>query len=84
MKNAANSPGRWDADKARVGATEFRARLQKGSSRRKGEKGKHMKKLILLAAIAVLSVTAFTGCETTEGAGKDIERAGEKIQDAAN
>jgi entericidin A len=42
-----------------------------------------MKKLILLAAIAVLSVTAFTGCNTTEGAGKDVERAGEKIQDAA-
>jgi entericidin A len=47
-----------------------------------GRKG-HMKKLILLAAIAVLSVTVFTGCETTKGAGKDIERAGEKIQDAA-
>ena len=36
----------------------------------------------MLLAIAVVSVTAFTGCNTTKGAGEDIERAGEKIQDA--
>ena len=40
-----------------------------------------MKKLILLIAVAIVSATAFTGCNTTEGAGKDIERAGEKVQD---
>lgn len=43
-----------------------------------------MKKLVLLAALIIVSVTAFTGCETTKGAGRDIERAGEKIQDATN
>jgi predicted small secreted protein len=41
-----------------------------------------MKKLLLLFAVVVVSATAFTGCNTTRGAGKDIERTGEKIQDA--
>ena len=42
-----------------------------------------MKKIVLLAALIIFSVTTFTGCETTEGAGKDIEKAGEKVQDIA-
>jgi len=34
--------------------------------------------------IAVLiAVIVLAGCNTMEGAGKDIERGGEKIQDAA-
>ena len=33
---------------------------------------------LLLGALAV------SGCHTMEGAGKDIEKAGEKIQDAAD
>ena len=36
--------------------------------------------LVLGAAFITMSVTA---CNTTEGAGKDMERAGEGIQDAA-
>jgi predicted small secreted protein len=31
----------------------------------------------------ILSALTFTGCRTMEGAGEDIERAGEKIQDNA-
>ena len=31
----------------------------------------------------LLGLLAFTGCQTMEGAGKDIERAGEKIQENA-
>ena len=31
----------------------------------------------------VLAALAFSGCQTMEGAGKDIERAGEKIQENA-
>ena len=34
--------------------------------------------LILIAAVLVLA-----GCNTLEGAGKDIQKAGEKIEDAA-
>lgn len=43
-----------------------------------------MKRLIwiLAAAFGVSVLTA--GCNTMEGAGKDLERAGEKIQDSAN
>lgn len=42
-----------------------------------------MKKIILTLA-ALCSVVVFTaGCNTMQGAGKDIERAGEKIQDNA-
>jgi entericidin B len=40
--------------------------------------------LPLLAMISVLfSALLFSGCRTMEGAGRDIERGGEKIQDAA-
>ncbi len=36
--------------------------------------------LLLLAALLGLSLSA---CNTVEGAGKDIKKAGEKIEDAA-
>jgi len=36
---------------------------------------------VLLGAVSVFSLT---GCNTLEGAGKDIEAAGDGIQDAAN
>lgn len=42
-----------------------------------------MKKLILTLA-ALASVAVFTtACNTMEGAGRDIERAGEKIENSA-
>lgn len=38
----------------------------------------------LLAAITLIFVTGvLAGCNTIQGAGKDIERGGEKIQDTA-
>lgn len=40
-----------------------------------------MKSLIALLAAAVLAT--LSGCNTMEGAGRDIERGGEKVQDAA-
>lgn len=36
----------------------------------------------LLAVLAVVGVLA--GCNTMEGAGRDVERAGEKMQEGAN
>ncbi len=42
-----------------------------------------MKKLIYGLFAAMLLLAAGTGCNTTHGAGKDIEKAGEAIQDAA-
>ena len=42
-----------------------------------------MKKIILtLAALCSVAVLT-TGCNTMQGAGKDIERAGEKIENSA-
>ncbi|MBI1300406.1 MAG: entericidin A/B family lipoprotein [Alphaproteobacteria bacterium] len=42
-----------------------------------------MKKAIL-SLYFVVSVFALSGCETLEGAGRDISKAGDAIQDAAN
>ncbi len=39
---------------------------------------------LLAGAIVTLALTALGGCNTTEGAGRDIEAAGEAIQDAAD
>lgn len=47
-----------------------------------------MKKSFKLSYLALVTLMlaglAFTGCRTMDGAGQDIERAGEKIQDNAN
>ena len=37
----------------------------------------------LMAIFALLMFGALVGCNTIEGAGRDIERGGEKIQDKA-
>lgn len=39
-----------------------------------------MKKLLIVAAIIIAPV-ALSACNTVDGLGQDIERAGEKIQD---
>ena len=48
---------------------------------------KQMKKLVIaILLIMLLSSTAFTagGCNTLQGMGRDIERGGEEIQEAAD
>lgn len=40
-----------------------------------------MKRLVALTITAALLVLSTTGCRTANGFGKDVERAGEKIQD---
>ncbi len=42
-----------------------------------------MAKKILVIALMVGILGAVTGCNTMAGAGKDIERGGEKVHDAA-
>jgi predicted small secreted protein len=37
-----------------------------------------------LIAYAGLATTMMTGCNTMEGAGKDIKKGGQKIEDAAD
>ena len=40
-----------------------------------------IKRIVMLLVAAVTLVTAATGCRTAHGAGEDMERAGEKIQE---
>ena len=40
-------------------------------------------KLLPLLLISALWAALGTGCNTTKGVGKDIEKAGNKLQDAA-
>jgi len=55
---------------------------RKAESRTVRLREKKMKKLIW--APLLLAIAAFTaGCNTIEGAGKDIERGGEKLQQQA-
>ena len=40
-------------------------------------------KQISIAALIALFAVVITGCNTIQGVGKDVQKAGEKIQDAA-
>jgi len=42
-----------------------------------------MKRLMLLGTLGLLSMLMLGGCNTVAGAGKDIQKAGDKIEDAA-
>ena len=42
-----------------------------------------MKRAIALLVLSMLSVGMLTGCNTVAGAGKDVQGAGEKVEDAA-
>lgn len=43
-----------------------------------------MKNKLWILAIAMMAIPFIVGCNTMEGAGKDIERGGEAIQDKAS
>lgn len=40
-------------------------------------------KMLLAILLGAMSVFAITACNTMEGAGRDIERAGQEIEEAA-
>jgi len=42
-----------------------------------------MKKIISILCLVAMSV-GLSACNTIKGAGKDVERGGEKVQDAAS
>lgn len=42
-----------------------------------------MKKILTLTFTLLMSAGLLTGCNTMEGAGEDIERGGEEIQEAS-
>ena len=43
-----------------------------------------MKRVIALMLLSMFSVAMLSGCNTVAGAGKDVQKAGEKVEDAAN
>ncbi|KLA90518.1 entericidin A/B family lipoprotein [Xanthomonas euvesicatoria pv. euvesicatoria] len=42
-----------------------------------------MKRAIVLLVLSMLSVGMLASCNTVAGAGKDVQGAGEKVEDAA-
>ncbi|CAO1660158.1 entericidin A/B family lipoprotein [Salinicola sp. LHM] len=43
-----------------------------------------MKRLIAFSLFALFSAGILAGCNTVDGAGKDVEAGGEAVQDAAS
>jgi len=44
---------------------------------------KTMKRVVALMLLSMFSVAMLAGCNTVAGAGKDVQKAGEKVEDAA-
>jgi len=42
-----------------------------------------MKRLMALLLLALFSLGTLSACNTVAGAGKDVQKAGEKVEDAA-
>lgn len=42
-----------------------------------------MKRLLVLALLSMCAMSLLAGCNTIAGAGKDVQKAGEKVEDAA-
>jgi predicted small secreted protein len=43
-----------------------------------------MKRNLSVLLLALMAAMVLGGCNTIEGAGKDVEKAGEEVQDAAD
>jgi len=43
-----------------------------------------IRKFVFAVLISVASLLALSGCNTIEGVGKDIQKAGERLEDAAD
>ncbi len=42
-----------------------------------------MKRMLMVALVGVFSIGMLSGCNTVAGAGKDMQKAGEKVEDKA-
>jgi len=42
-----------------------------------------MKRVMTLLVLGMFSMAVLSGCNTVAGAGKDVQKAGEKVEDAA-
>lgn len=43
-----------------------------------------MKSMLLVIFATLFSLASLTGCNTVEGFGQDVQKAGDKIEDAAD
>ncbi|ALJ29691.1 entericidin A/B family lipoprotein [Stenotrophomonas acidaminiphila] len=43
-----------------------------------------MKRVLMLALLAMFSAGTLSACNTVAGAGKDMQKAGEKVEDKAH
>lgn len=43
-----------------------------------------MKRIIALTLLSLFSISMLSACNTMAGAGKDVQKAGEKVEDKAN
>jgi predicted small secreted protein len=65
------------------GSADRDTRLRRTTNSTKGDIMKRLIALALAAAFALPSFALLSGCNTVEGAGKDIQKGGEKIKDEA-
>ena len=42
-----------------------------------------MKRLLALMVLSMFSISMLSGCNTMAGAGKDVQKVGEKVEDKA-
>lgn len=42
-----------------------------------------MKRMLMVALVGMFSIGMLSGCNTVAGAGKDMQKAGEKVEDKA-
>jgi len=42
-----------------------------------------MKRMLMVALLGMFSIGMLSGCNTVAGAGKDMQKAGEKVEDKA-
>ena len=43
-----------------------------------------MKRVLMLAALGLCSIGMLSGCNTVAGAGKDMQKAGQKVENKAD
>jgi entericidin A len=87
--NAAPRGGRPRAPAIRffnVDFTAARVRWRRRSRVRRDRSSRriHMKRLMALILIALFSAGTLSACNTVKGVGKDVEKVGDKVQDAAD
>ena len=75
------SDGKCRSDIQAVGASRPLTDVARGAAIT--PRSKAMKRVMTLLVLGMFSMAVLSGCNTVAGAGKDVQKAGEKVQDAA-